>query len=106
MGEWVVREDFHLKRVTVRVVREGDLSGSVQIHYATRDITAIGVHTTTKAECNVLAYWERGPYGCGDYMQESGWLYFGPHDPNQDITIELVDDGCYESEVEYFAIQL
>ncbi len=53
--------------------RDGDLSGSLSISFATRDVTAFGVNRGVHQRCLVdIPQQQRNIQGCGDYMQNRG----------------------------------
>lgn len=115
--EYVVVENYHFKRISIRVMREGDLSGYLDVAYSTRDITAYGMNQTVAQYCvdtyNLAhrtlvnaGYDEWYPEACGDYTQASGVLHFLPTESYQTFFVDIMDDWCDEPEPERFMVQL
>jgi hypothetical protein len=92
--------------VEVKVIREGDLSGTAHIGYATSDITAIGVNADIFYKCQKYFNYERRPQVCGDYLMTAGELTFGPTEFDKTIRVEIMDDWCHERWGEFFRVQL
>jgi len=87
-------------------VREGDLSGYLDVEYSTRDITAHGMNQTKALECFALARHQRNLAQCGDYTQTHGVLHFLPTEDYQDFVVHINDDTCREEEEERFLVQV
>jgi len=113
--EYVVVENYHWKRISVRVMREGNLGGYLDVAYSTRDVTAYGMNATTTQRCrDINANIYQRTYGradnpataCGDYTQVSGVLNFLPTESFQTLYVDIQDDWCDEPEPERFIIQL
>lgn len=72
LEQQAIMENDNQGRVTVCISRSGDVSGSVTIHYSTRDITAFGVTERRFDECLAMPFQNRGINGCGDYQHRQG----------------------------------
>ena len=92
--------------VEVKVIREGDISGTAHIGYATSDITAVGVNADIFYKCQKYFNFERRPDVCGDYLMTAGELTFLPTQFDQTIRVEIMDDWCNERYSEFFRVQL
>jgi hypothetical protein len=69
----------------VKVIRTGDISGSVSVDFATTDGTAVAG---------------------SDYTATSGTLNFGPGELSKNITIPITDDNLFENGNETFSVIL
>jgi hypothetical protein len=115
---YAVPESFHLREIAIPVYRSGVhpappgspaalLHGeTLHVQYATRDVSAVSVSAEQAARCAALPFRERGPAGCGDYVQAAGEITFSPGVTRRDILVQLVDDGCAEPEPEFFTVSL
>lgn len=71
-SRYTIQEYDHMGHVRLNVFRHGDLSTTLAVHYATRDITARGVSAAKWAACEKLAFHQRGRLDCGDYLHSAG----------------------------------
>lgn len=100
------KQHEHFTSIVLNVIRGGDTSKALHVHYSTSDHTATGVSEGQAELCYATAHEDRSHSICGDYVQTSGDLYFAPNEQLAKIVIQITDDECYEPGTEEFHVQL
>ena len=105
--KWVIQEfsnENDPNFIDVYIDRIGDLSKSLSLKYATSDITATGTPPADYEICMKYYKSERGE--CGDYVEQSGTITWGPGQKDSAIRLFAIDDFCPEAFQEVFKLSL
>ena len=81
-------------------------SGALVIHYATSDITAVGVDADKYAACLLLSPLQRGPAFCGDYRQTEGYLVIEAGLAIAGFEVPIVNDECNERYLKFLEVTI
>jgi hypothetical protein len=92
-------------RIEVAVARAGPTTTTVVVHYATSDITAVGVDAETFSRCQRIPISQRGD-ACGDYQLTAGDLVINAGLRSKSFFVPVMDNGCYEHPMEYLQVTL
>lgn len=87
----------------ITVLRD-DASARLSIGYSTSDLTAIGVDRHKFHACSNMRVDDR--QGCGDYEQSSGILTFAVGQNKATFNIQIMNDSCWERQLEYIQLNL
>lgn len=93
--------------ITLTIYRDTTIyDGLLVLEYATSDLTATGIDAEKYLACSKLATADRGPAGCGDYMQTAGFVTILPGERSGGFNVNIVDDTCNESNMKYIQVGL
>jgi hypothetical protein len=76
------------------------------IGFSTSDLSAKGADPEEFALCSALPIGQRCSALCGDYERTSGELTFAEGETLTSFKIKILDDNCFEPEMEYVQIHL
>jgi len=89
------------------VERSGSNIGKEEIiGFSTSDLSAKGTDPEEFALCSALPIAQRCSALCGDYERTSGELTFAEGETLTSFKIKILDDDCFEPEMEYAQLQL
>ena len=79
--------------------------GRIVVSYATNDISAAGVDTSTYDEC-MLMYEKDRNASCGDYERTKGDLVFGENAPEAVFWVRIMNAPCRQPFIRYVQLTL
>ena len=101
-----VNENVTTGQFILPVYVHQDVDNTVNIAYATRDISARGISTEKYDHCKSLPIELRADEQCGHYEQKTGLLYFTPSRRQRHIVIRIMDDDRLTQRHREFAVHL